>query len=66
MRKALVCSVCGYIHLKETAPDKCPICGAASKVFVLKEDALKTKDDFSTVGESYKKHLPVISINNIN
>jgi superoxide reductase len=66
MQKALVCSVCGYIHLKETAPEKCPICQANSKVFSLKEDALKTKDDVSTVGESYKKHLPSLSINNIN
>ena len=66
MQKALVCSVCGYVHLKENAPEKCPVCGAASKVFNLKDDALKTKDDVSTVGESYKKHLPSLSINNIN
>jgi len=66
MQKALVCSVCGYIHLKETAPEKCPICQANSKVFALKDDALKTKDDVSTVGESYKKHLPVISVNNVS
>ena len=66
MRKALVCSVCGYIHLKETAPEKCPVCQANSKVFTLKDDALKTKDDVSTIGESYKKHLPVITVNDIN
>ena len=66
MQKALVCSVCGYIHLKETAPEKCPVCQANSKVFTLKDDALKTKDDVLTVGESYKKHLPSLSINNIN
>ena len=66
MQKALICSVCGYIHLKETAPEKCPICGVDSKNFVLKDDALKNKDDVSTVGESYKKHLPVISIRNAN
>ena len=60
MQKALVCSVCGYVHLKETAPEKCPVCGAPSKVFALKDDALKTKDDIVTVGESHKKHLPAI------
>ena len=60
MQKALVCSVCGYVHLKETAPDKCPVCGVTSKAFNLKDDALKTKDDIVTVGESHKKHLPVI------
>ncbi len=66
MKKALVCSVCGYIHLKDTAPEKCPVCGASSKAFNLKEDALKTKEDIVTTGESHKKHLPVISVNNIN
>ena len=66
MKKALVCSVCGYIHLKETAPEKCPVCAAVSKAFNLKEDALKTKEDIVTTGESHKKHLPVISIKNIN
>jgi len=66
MKKALVCSVCGYIHLKETAPEKCPVCAASSKAFNLKEDALKTKEDIVTTGESHKKHIPVISVNNIN
>ena len=60
MQKALVCSVCGYVHLKENAPEKCPVCGAASKVFSLKDDALKTKEDIVTVGESHKKHLPLV------
>jgi superoxide reductase len=66
MKKALVCSVCGYIHLKETAPEKCPVCAANSKAFSLKEEALKTNEDIVTTGESHKKHLPVISVNNIN
>ena len=66
MQKVLVCSVCGYIHLKETAPEKCPVCQANSKVFTLKDDALKTKEDIVITGESHKKHLPVISVNNIN
>ncbi len=61
MQKALVCSVCGYVHLKENAPEKCPVCGAGSKAFNMKEDALKTKDDIVTTGESHKKHLPVIT-----
>ena len=66
MKKALVCSVCGYIHLKDTAPEKCPVCSASSKAFNLKDDALKTKEDIVTTGESHKKHLPVIFVNNIN
>lgn len=60
MKKALVCSVCGYVHLKETAPEKCPVCGAPAKVFALKDEALKTENDIVTVGESHKKHLPVL------
>ena len=65
MKKALVCSVCGYIHLKNVAPEKCPVCQATSKAFNLKENALKTNEDIVTTGESHKKHLPVISVNNI-
>ena len=64
--KALVCSVCGYVHLQDVAPEKCPICGAPSKAFSLKDDALKTKDDIVTVGETEKKHLPFITIDDKN
>ncbi|MBQ3942947.1 MAG: hypothetical protein II669_01365 [Elusimicrobia bacterium] len=64
MQKALVCSACNYIHLKDAAPEKCPVCGADSKSFNLKDDVLKTKEDIVTTGESHKKHLPVITINN--
>lgn len=60
--KALVCSVCGYVHLQDTAPEKCPVCGAGSKAFNLKDNALKTKEDIVTVGESEKKHLPFITV----
>ncbi|MFT5698494.1 MAG: rubrerythrin [Desulforhopalus sp.] len=28
------CTVCGYIHQGEEAPDKCPMCGADKKLFV--------------------------------
>ncbi|MBT3168476.1 MAG: NADH peroxidase [Candidatus Cloacimonetes bacterium] len=37
--KKWVCEVCGYIHEGETAPEKCPQCGAP-------------KEKFSLVGES--------------
>ena len=26
--KKFVCSVCGYVHEGETAPEKCPVCGS--------------------------------------
>ena len=36
--KAYVCKVCGYIHIGEQAPEKCPQCGAPKEKFELKED----------------------------
>lgn len=31
--KKFVCKVCGFIYEGETAPEKCPVCGAASDKF---------------------------------
>ena len=33
--KKWVCSVCGYVHEGDTAPDFCPICKAPKEKFVL-------------------------------
>ena len=30
--KTFVCSICGYIHTGDAAPDKCPQCGAPMQV----------------------------------
>lgn len=68
MKKALVCSVCGYVHLTENVPNDCPSCNSCSKIFKLfdeKDDALHTKEDIATVGETEKKHLPVIKVTDI-
>lgn len=44
--KKLVCAVCGYIHVGETAPEKCPICqAAASKFSEMSTDALSFADE---------------------
>ncbi len=32
--KKFVCSVCGYVHEGEAAPEKCPQCGAPASKFV--------------------------------
>ena len=32
--KKFVCSVCGYVHTGDKAPDKCPVCGAPADKFV--------------------------------
>jgi len=31
--KKFVCSVCGYVHVGEAAPEKCPQCGASASKF---------------------------------
>jgi len=31
--KKFVCQVCGYVHEGDSAPDKCPICGASADKF---------------------------------
>ena len=32
--KKFVCTVCGYVHEGDTAPEKCPVCGAPAEKFV--------------------------------
>lgn len=32
--KKFICSVCGYVHEGDSAPEKCPICGAPASKFV--------------------------------
>jgi len=32
------CTVCGYIHVGETPPEKCPVCGAGKAKFKLVEE----------------------------
>ena len=34
MKKKFICTVCGYIHEGETAPEQCPICKAPASKFV--------------------------------
>ena len=33
MKKKFICTVCGYIHEGDEAPEKCPVCGAGNKAF---------------------------------
>ena len=33
MSKKFVCTVCGYVHEGETAPEKCPVCKAPASKF---------------------------------
>ena len=41
MKKKFICTVCGYIHEGDEAPEKCPLCGAPrSKFEELDQEAL--------------------------
>ena len=40
MMKRFVCTVCGYVHIGEVVPEKCPQCGSSKDKF-----NLKTSDD---------------------
>jgi len=31
--KKFVCSVCGYVHEGDSAPEKCPVCGVPASKF---------------------------------
>jgi rubrerythrin len=33
MKKKFICTVCGYIHEGDAAPEKCPLCGAPASKF---------------------------------
>ena len=40
MKKKFICTVCGYVHEGDSAPEKCPMCGVpASKFKELDESA---------------------------
>ena len=43
--KKFVCTVCGYVYEGESAPEKCPVCGAPSDKFVEKTDNLEFADE---------------------
>ncbi|MDO4479254.1 MAG: NADH peroxidase [Lachnospiraceae bacterium] len=35
-----VCSVCGYVHEGDAAPEKCPVCNVPAEKFVKQEDEM--------------------------
>ena len=48
--KKYVCSVCGYVHEGDSAPDKCPQCGALSDKFSEKTDGPLSWADEHVIG----------------
>ena len=43
--KKFVCSVCGYVHEGETAPEKCPVCGVGADKFIEQSGELVWADE---------------------
>ena len=37
-----VCSVCGYVHEGDEAPEKCPVCGVPADKFSKVDEGEKT------------------------
>ena len=38
--KKFVCSVCGYVHEGDSAPEKCPVCGAPASKFIEQKEEM--------------------------
>ena len=45
-----VCSVCGYVHEGDSAPDVCPICKAPAEKFQKQEGEMNFEGECSEVG----------------
>ena len=59
MKKKFICTVCGYIYEGETAPEKCPLCGApASKFTELTEDTTPEFAAEHKLGIAFDKDVP--------
>jgi len=43
--KKFVCTVCGYIHEGEVAPERCPVCGVGSDKFIEQGGELAFADE---------------------
>ena len=48
--KKFVCSVCGYVHEGDSAPEKCPVCKVPADKFVAQEEGKTEWADQHVVG----------------
>ncbi|MCB4791486.1 MAG: hypothetical protein LHV68_06320 [Elusimicrobia bacterium] len=60
--KGIVCSVCGFIAIDGSAPEKCPVCSAPKKSFDEKADAIVEPSDKTEKLETNRKHIPQIIV----
>ena len=57
--KKWVCSVCGYVHEGDAAPEKCPICKAPADKFVLQAgDMTWASEHVVGVGKAFGEDVP--------
>ncbi|MCQ2593821.1 MAG: NADH peroxidase [Treponemataceae bacterium] len=56
--KEWVCSVCGYVHTGDEAPEKCPQCKAPAKMFKEKTEdmALAAEHEYGVYGKTVKNN----------
>jgi rubrerythrin len=48
--KKFICTICGYVHEGDAAPENCPQCNAPASKFVEKDDSVMTWADEHVVG----------------
>ena len=48
--KTYICSICGYTHVGDEPPAKCPQCGASADKFTLKAEGLRAWADQHRIG----------------
>ena len=56
--KKFVCSVCGYVHEGDSAPEKCPVCKVPADKFKIMEEgaALAAEHEYGVYGKTVKNN----------
>ena len=56
--KKFVCSVCGYVHEGEAAPEKCPVCKVPAERFNVMQEgaALAAEHEYGVYGKTVKNN----------
>lgn len=57
--KKFICDVCGHIHIGDSAPESCPVCGAGSEFFkeATEKDSASNSNKKSLVGTKTAENL---------
>ena len=53
-----VCPICGYVHEGDSAPEKCPLCGAPGSTFNVVEEAELVFADEHKIGVGKLENVP--------